>query len=300
MSAKIRKKHGVNRIEKGEWGFMILSFLPFLLFAYYTVVPVFNAIYQSFYTYSGYGELTSDMYVGWQNYIDILSDPRFGEAALNDLYILIGKMVMVVLLAVTFSVSLTRLKFHKVEVNVLRFLYYIPNILSIVVIAKVWQYFFDLELFSILINQPTPLEGWIGLAPVPIVTFVASWCGIGVFMIILIAAINNISKELYEAADLDGAGQIRQLFSITIPSVLPQVRYMLVSILISIIGSNMNFVKLFIGDGGSFTVMGVYQYYHAFSLYELGYAYAASVLLMLLTFAVSFPLNQLISKKERD
>ena len=91
-----------------------------------------------------------------------------------------------------------------------------PNILSVVVIAKCWKYFFDFELFSVITGMTTPTNGWITTYPAEIVTFVGSWCGVGSFMIIMIAAINNIPKELYEAADIDGAGQMRQLFTITI------------------------------------------------------------------------------------
>lgn len=183
----------------------------------------------------------------------------------------------------------------------MRFVYYIPNIISGVVIAKIWKYFFDLELFSLISGLETPEQGWITTYPVQIITFVASWCGIGGFMIVLIAAINNIPKEVYESANLDGAGQFRQLFSITMPYLVPQLKYMVVSIIISIVPSNMNFVKLFMGDGlggSGFTVMGLYEYSYAFSYYQLGYANAVAVILMIVVFIISYVLNRAISKKE--
>ena len=205
------------------------------------------------------------------------------------------------MLSVTFAISITRLKFKKGETNFLRFVYYLPNILSSVVIAKVWKYFFDLELFSLISGLETPEQGWITTYTLPIITFVASWCGIGVFMIILIAAIDNIPNEMYEAAEIDGAGQLRQLFYITLPTIRPQLRYMIITMITGIVPSNMNFVKLFIGDGlggSGFTVMGLYEYTYGFSYFELGYANAVAVILLIVVFAISYLLNRVISGKE--
>lgn len=297
---KVKKKKSCsNRPTKAQWGFMALFGLPpFLLFTFITVLPMLSSAYTSLFDYSGYGEM---IWVGLKNYKDILTDSVFHQAVINDVLILIFKEIIVLVLSVTFAVSITRLRFRKGETNFLRFVYYIPNILSAVVIAKVWKYFFDLELFSMITGLKTPDNGWIGTYPLPIIVFVASWCGIGVFMIILIAAINNIPKELYEAAEVDGAGQLWQLFSITLPSVTPQIRYIAISIITSLISSNMNFVKLFIGDAGTsgFMVMGLYEYNNAFTYYKLGYANAAAVILMVIVFVLSYTLNYGIARKEK-
>lgn len=297
---KKKKRYSAAKPTKGQWGFMLFLGVPtFLLFTFFTVVPMISSARTSFYDYSGYGDMT---WVGLDNYIKIFTDKIFQKAVLNDVLILLFKEIMVLVLTVTFAVSITRLRFKKAETNFLRFIYYIPNILSSVVIAKVWKYFFDLELFSLLTGLETPENGWIGTYPLPIITFVAGWCGVGMFMIILIAAINNISKELYEAAELDGAGQFRQLFSITLPLVRPQIRYIAISIITSLIPSNMNFVKLFIGESGTsgFMVMGLYEYNYAFNNYKLGYANAAAVILMVIVFVLSYGLNYGINRKEKN
>lgn len=297
---KKKKRYSASKPTKGQWGFMLLFGLPTVaLFTFFTVVPMISSARTSLYDYSGYGDMT---WVGLKNYIEIFSDRIFQKAVINDVLILLFKEIMVLVLTVTFAVSVTRLRFKKAETNFLRFIYYIPNILSSVVIAKVWKYFFDLELFSLLTGLETPDNGWIGTYPLPIITFVAGWCGIGMFMIILIAAINNISKELYEAAEIDGAGQFRQLFSITLPLVRPQIRYIAITIITSLIPSNMNFVKLFIGESGTsgFMVMGLYEYNYAFNNYKLGYANAAAVVLMIIVFTLSYVLNYGINRKENN
>lgn len=289
-----------HRPTAEQWRFMLIFGLPpLLLFTFFTVVPMIQAAYTSLFDYSGYGDMT---WVGLSNYKTILTDPVFHQAVINDVLILIFKTIIVLVLSVLFAVSITRLRLKKAETNFLRFIYYLPNILSVVVIAKVWKYFFDLELFSVVSGLETPENGWVGTYPLPIITFVASWCGVGAFMIILIAAINNIPKERYEAAELDGAGQFRQLFNITLPAVLPQIRYIAITIITSLVPSNMNFVKLFIGEAESsgFTVMGLYEYNNAFTYYKLGYANAAAVLLMFIVLILSYTLNYGITRKERQ
>lgn len=277
---------------------LLFGLVPLILFILISIVPAIQSFQNSFYDWSGYGE---KVWVGFDNYIAIMKDSMFHQAIINDLAILIFKILIILVLSVTFAISVTRLSYKKAETNFLRFVYYIPNIISGVVIAKVWKYFFDLELFSMITGLETPDQGWITTYPSQIITFVASWCGIGSFMIILIAAINNIPKEVYEAADLDGAGQFRQLFSITMPYLVPQLKYMIVSIIISIVPSNMNFVQLFMGDGlggSGYTVMGLYEYAYGFKYFELGYANAVAVILMIVVFVVSYVLNRAISKKE--
>lgn len=290
------KKIRANKLNKGQWIFMCaFGIIPLVLLICFTVVPMGKALYTSFFDYNGFGDMT---FIKFDNYKELLTDSKFWTSCLNDIKILFFKEIIVVVLTVTFSIAATRLGYGLFEVKFFRFIFYIPNILSAVVISKCWKYFFDFELFSKIFGLTTPQNGWINDYPWQIVTFVGSWCGVGSFMIILIAAINNIPKELYEAADLDGAGQFRQLFAITIPAVLPQVKYMTVTIVTSIVGSNMNFVKLFVSDNSQFTTMGLYQYNAAFVSSRYGYAYAGSVIVMLIVFAISFVINKFISGKE--
>ncbi len=287
--SKIKKK------ADGKFWFIFAFVLPpFLLYFYFSIVPMIKSFALSFFSRDG------KTFVAFDNYLTVFREPNFTGAIVNDLLILLFKEIIVIALAMLFAISITRLKFAKGETNFLRYIYYIPNILSIVVISKVWLYFFNFNLPGQLFGLKMPSEGWIFKYPTPIITFVASWCGIGMFMIIFIAGINNISKELYEAAEIDGAGQMRQLWAITVPALLPQVRYAAVSIVTSIVASNTNFVKLFMGDsahGSGFTVMGVYEY-NEFDRLNFDTAYASAVIIMVIVFSVSFLLNRLIREKE--
>lgn len=299
---RLQKETKSRRLTRGQWFFMCgFGLPPFLLFSYFTIIPMLQSVKNSFYMWDGYSD---KIWNGLNNYINIFKDSVFHESVINDLTILFFKELIIVVLAITFAVSLTRLRFKKSETNLLRFVFYIPTILSIVIISMVWKFFFNMGLFDDLMKMLglniSAQNGWITDHPIPIVTFVASWCGIGAFMIILIAAINNIPAELYEAADMDGAGQLRQLFMVTLPTVTPQVRYMVVGIVTSIIASNMNLIKLFTngGPGTKSYVMGLYVFNYAYDKYEVGYSNAASVLLMIITVSVTGLINHFIAKRE--
>lgn len=304
IKAHTKKKYKAKakKLTRGQWVFMcVFGLPPFILFNYFTIIPMLQSVKNSFYIWDGYSD---KIWTGLNNYINIFKDGVFHTAIVNDLAILAFKELIIVVLAITFAVSLTRLRFRKPETNLLRFVFYIPNILSIVIISMIWKFFFNMGLFDDLMKllglRLSSQNGWITDHPIPIITFVASWCGIGAFMIILIAAINNIPAELYEAADIDGAGQMRQLFMVTLPTVTPQIRYMVVAIVTSIIASNMNLVKLFTngGPGTKSYVMGLYVFNYAYDKYEVGYSNAASVLLMIITITVTATINHIIAKRE--
>ena len=299
MSTLKKRKKGLTRSQKGFlWA---LGVPTFLLYIYICIVPMLSSMMDSLYQWDGYGDKT---WVGLQNYAEIFVDPVFHTSIINDILIVLFKELIIVFLATAFAVSLTRVKFAKAESGIYRFLFYLPNILSVIVITRVWKFVFELGLFdSILqifgINWASP-NGWLADYPLPIIIFVASWCGIGSYMIIMISAINNISKEIYEAADIDGAGQFRQLFSITLPTILPQVRYMIVSILTSSLAANLNLVLPFTGGGPGTRsyVMGYYVYNAAYTDFEVGYANAAALLLMLISVVLAGTVNTLVARGE--
>ncbi len=295
-------KTHINRLTRSQKGFFWALGIPtFLLYTYICIVPMLTSVADSFFDWDGYGEKT---WVGFKNYAEIFTDSVFHTSIINDMLIVFFKEIIIVVLATVFAVCLTRIRFGKRECGAYQYLLYLPNILSIIVITRVWKFFFELGLFDTIlkafgINISSP-NGWLADYPLPIIIFVASWCGIGGFMIIMISSINNISKEIYEAADIDGAGLCQQLFSITIPAVMPQIRYMIVTILTSSLAANLNLILPFTGGGPGTRsyVMGLYVYNAAYSEFRVGFANAAAIVLMLISAALAGTVNTLVAKKE--
>lgn len=298
MSSKktrlFKKQGGAMAMTPSRWRFTLLLALPtFLLYVYICIVPMISSVANSVYDWNGYGPKT---FIGLENYINIFKDPEFWEAFLNDILIVFWKEIIIVTLAVLFAVSLTKAKLHKKEVGFFRFLFYIPNILSVILISMVWKYFFE--------SLDTLLDTGNGLwtdHPLPLIIFIASWAGIGYYMIVLISAINNIPKEVYEAASLDGATQFQQLWSITLPEIMPQIRFVIVNVLSGSLAVNMNLILPLTGGQNHTGVMGLYVYnYGTGQLNMVGYAYAAATVLMAISFVLCLSVNLYLKRKEAE
>lgn len=287
-----RKKGGAMAMNASRWRVLLLIALPtFLLYTYICIVPMISSLANSVYDWNGYGPKT---FIGFENYINIFKDPEFWDAFWNDILIVLWKEVIIVTLAVLFAVSMTTAKLRKKETSIFRFLFYIPNILSVILISMVWKYFF--ESLDTLIKTENGL--WVD-HPMPLIIFIASWCGIGYYMIVLISAIKNIPGEIFEAAEMDGATQFRQLWSITLPEIMPQIRYVIVMVLSGSLAVNMNLILPLTGGQNHTMVMGLYVYtYGTGQLNMVGYAYAAAVVLMVISFVLSLTVNMYLKRKE--
>ncbi len=296
-------------MERSRILFLLVFCLPtFALYFVFCIYPIFDSIVTSFFDWSGFA---SREYVGWENYRRILNDPVFFKAVKNDFYYVLGKEILIVPLTILFAISLTRLRLKKVEVSAYRFIFYIPNILSTIIIGIMWTFVYDPfcgllnGLLDILnLSHLSPIEGWMVTNPMECIIVVASWCGIGLYMLILISAINSVPKEIYEAANMDGADEWKQLWKITIPATWGQIKFVITSIIFQTLG-NYGLVLAMNGGGGvdgNSMVMGLYVFNHGIdsTVPQVGYANAAAVLLMIISGSVTLIVNGLLSRKEKD
>lgn len=304
----VKKPSKIARIltrERSKIFFMLAFVIPALvIYIYACVSPIFQSIYSSFFKWSGFSTMR---YIGWDNYSKIFKDPVFFKAIRNDLFYVLGKEILIVPLSLLFALSMTRLRFKKTETTVYRFLLYLPNVLSVSIIGIVWAFILDPYngilnglLKMIGLEHLIPANGWLVEYTMPSIIFVASWCGIGYFMIILISAINSVSAELYEAADIDGAGQWQQLWYITIPAIWEKIRFVLINIVIGTLG-NYSLAMLLANGGinGSGMVMGLYVYQYGIdsNAPQVGYANAAAVLLMIISSTIILVINKVMNRE---
>lgn len=306
MERKTSKLSRILTRERSKILFLLAFVIPSLsLYIFCYVVPIFSSIYSSFFDWSGFGSMD---FLGWDNYLTILKDPVFFKAITNDLWYVLGKEILIVPLAIIFALALTRMRLKKTEALAYRFLLYLPNVLSVTIISIVWAFIYDpyngilngiLKLLNL--SHLIPTDGWLVEHTMPSIIFVASWCGIGYFMIILISAINSVSNELYEAADIDGAGQWRQLWSITMPAIWEKIRFVVVNVVIGTLG-NYSLAMLLANGGvdGSGMVMGLYVYQYGIdsNAPQVGYANAAAVLLMIINAVIITVVNKVMNKEE--
>jgi multiple sugar transport system permease protein len=232
---------------------------------------------------AGLADYANIKFIGLQNYKDVLSDPIFRKAILNTLfYVVIGvPLVIVCSLGVALLINFGTSRFFKI----FRVVYYLPSVTNVVAVAVVWFYLYNpaFGLFNYLLKL-------IHLGPVPWLTdpvvakisliFLALWRAIGLNMIIFIAALQGIPKTYYEAAQLDGATRLQQLWNIT----LPMLRFAIFFVSITtMIGWLQFFEEPFIMTNGgpldSTTSVALFIYRNGFQLSHFGYAAAGSFIL---------------------
>lgn len=306
-----RKIRRPNRpVDKSKILFFCIFCLPsILLYFLFSVYPIISSFYTSFFEWSGFSKLTSDAFVGFKNYIDIMTDREFLSAIKNDFIIILGKEIIIIVLTILFAISLTRLKFSKYEAGIYRFIFFIPNVLSVVIISIIWTFILDPN-FGVLnpilefigLAEFIPTMGWTYEHPLGVITFVASWCGVGLFMLIMITAINGINKELYESATIDGANELQQLRYITMPAVWGQAKFIVVTILYQSFSANFTMVQAMLGSSVNedSIVMGAFVYQHSFDSNwpQVGYSYAAAIIMLIITATASLIVNKLMTRKE--
>jgi multiple sugar transport system permease protein len=219
-------------------------------------------------------------FVGLANYRSLFADdPLFEIALRNTVVYTVGTVVPTLLISLAVAGVLNR---KAKGISIFRVIIFLPLAVSSVVMAVVWQFVFNTNngLLNIML-------GWIGLGPVPWLNdpkwamlslcTVSVWRSVPFATVILLAAMQGVPDNLYEAAKLDGAGEVRQFVSITVPLIRAAVSFVVV---ISIIHAFQAFDLVYVltgGNGGPETatyVLGIMLFQHAFSFLEFGYASA--------------------------
>lgn len=311
MTKKRRFKINSN-MTLSKWIFFAATCgVVLALYIMFCVVPILQSVKMSFYSWGGFynkdGTYKKLIYLGWKNYAEVFKDPVFWKALKNDLIITLIKEVLICFLTVLFAVTLTRFRMKTPEVVFYKFVFYVPNIISTIIIGSLWGFVFmpsEMGLMNAVLSvfkSGGVNVDWITKYPLGVIGFVASWCGVGLFMLTMIASIHQIPAELYEAARIDGAGEMKQLQYITMPAVWLQVTFMVVSILYQSLGGNFGLVNVFAPNGGldnNAMVMGLYVYLYGYASQklEIGYSYAAAIVMLIITCVISLSVKFAMNK----
>jgi multiple sugar transport system permease protein len=257
--------------------------------AVFMLFPLGFSLYMSF---QHWDLFRPAQFVGLANFRSLFTaDPLFVIALRNTVVYTVGTIVPTIFVSLVVAGVLNR----KIKgIGVFRTIVFLPLAVSSVVMAVVWQFVFDTDngLLNIML-------GWIGIGPVPwlidpqwamvSLCVVSVWKSVPFATVILLAAMQGVPDTLYEAARLDGAGELRQFVSITVPLIRGALSFVVV---ISIIHAFQAFDLVYVltgGNGGPETgtyVFGIMLFQHAFAFLEFGYASALawvmfSVLLVL-------------------
>ena len=278
-----------NRRKREKNLFILVCLLPALiLFFAFLIYPTIEVFRMSLFKWGGFSN--NQQFVGLDNFKILWQDENFFRTIQNTILLIVVVTLFTVVLAVLFAAILSTEKIR--GNNFFRIIFYIPNILSIVVIAGIFSAIYDPK--AGLLNAVLPEAWnklWLGDQSIVIysLAFALIWQAIGYYMVMYMAGMANIPASLYEAADLDGAGKIGKFFNVTLPLIWNSIRTTLTFFIISTINLSFLLVQILTDGGpdGSTEVFLSYMFKQAYTNSSYGYGMAIGVVIFIFSFGLS-------------
>lgn len=281
--------------------YIIIGLLPALLFyTVFVMYPIVRSFFYGFYDWNGLGQ---PVYIGLKNFKEILSDQIFWLSFKNNIFVVVASIFGQIPLGLIIAIVLNR----KLKgAGFFRSAFFMPMILSTVVVGLLWSTILNSQVGILnTVLQNIGLEklakDWLGDPKYAMYTVsgVVIWQFIGLYMIIFLAALQNVPGEIMEAADIDGASEVRKLFSITLPMVWDTI---IAAVVLCIAGSMRSFDMVFVLTGGgpahSTELMATYMYNKTFSVYKYGYGSAVSLVIFVISFSFILVSRLLMNQKK--
>ncbi|MGN0157301.1 MAG: carbohydrate ABC transporter permease [Lachnospiraceae bacterium] len=281
-------------------GVIFTLILPsILVFIFAILAPICLSIYYGFTDYSGMGKAQM---VGLENYKALMHDSAFGRSLLNSLLLAIGFICIQHPLAILVAAVLDKLR-GRAE-SFFRCVYFIPNVISVAVIAYLWKFIYNPD-FGLLNNilkvfgVTEPVNFLSQQNAIWSVLVVLIWHGFGWGMLIYYTGIKNIDPVLYEAAAIDGANWWKTFFRITLPLMKPVIQINVTMAIISAL-KQMETVYLLTNGGPSNSTQFAanYLYQQAFKAFKYGYGNAIGVVFIVICVLVTVLLNWIFRDKK--
>jgi raffinose/stachyose/melibiose transport system permease protein len=283
-------------------GFITIGLLPALvLYLFFVIVPIFWSAYYGFFDWKGIG---AAKFIGFDNYAEVIQDPIFWKAFKNNMLIVAASVFGQVPIAMILALLLMRSTLFQ---RVIRASVFMPMVLSSVVVGIIWGYIYHPQIGILnFLLEGIGLESWkkswlsdpkvsMFALMVPII-----WNYIGPYMIMFIAALQNISPEIEDAAQLDGVGPVRKLFAVTLPMIWDTVK---VAVVLCISGSLKAFDLIYVMTGGgpahSTELLASYMYNSTFNVYRFGFGSAISTAIIILSLILIVGSQYLMKKDYR-
>jgi multiple sugar transport system permease protein len=278
--------------KRGEYLTAALFLAPGLTwFLAFMMYPLLHSLWMSFHEWKPRG---AAVFVGLDNFVRVFQDPVNLIALRNTVVYAVLSIPPQMVLGLLVAIGLERVTSGKVA---FRLIYYLPVISSWVVVSLMFMFLFNSEglfnhVFGDVLGWVDPNTAWLnrGSTALPVIAALGVWKGLGWSMLIYLAALQGIPKELVEAARIDGANGAQVTRYVTVPLLTPTTLFILVMLTI---GSFQSFIQFYIMTGGGpvhqTEVFLSYMYHQAFDFLEFGYgsaiAWTLAVLIMVISLA---------------
>ncbi len=276
-------------------GWLFIS--PWLIgFLAFTLYPFIASLYYSF---TSYNILTSPHFVGLQNYIGLIHDRLFWVSLYNTLYY----AIIFVPVSTVLSIAIAMLLNMRVQaLGLFRSIFYLPAVVPIVASSILWLWLFNPSyglINSLLKGMGIQGPGWVFSAAwsKPGLILMGLW-SLGMPIVIYLASLQGVPRDLYEAADIEGASAGHKMWHITVPIISPAILF---NVIFGIIGSFQYFTQAFVmtngGPSNSTLFYAMYIYQQGFEFLRMGYASALAWILFVLVLVATLAVMKTSAKK---
>lgn len=294
----------MERLLRNKKSILVFMLPAFILFTLVLFVPIVQSIYYSFCDYKA---ITDPVFIGFDNYKNLMHDKTFGIALKNSMFFLIFSCVSQLIIGLIYAAVLTNIKRGR---NLFKNIIYLPCVLSSAALGLMWMFIFGPKLGINQILEKCGVEEpplWLmstkGFIPLPmwIMAFVALWQYVGQSMMLYMAQISGISKSLMEASYIDGCTKPMAFRYITLPLIKPMVA---TAMSLNAIGSLKFFDLIFnMTEGGpnhKTEVLATHLYQQGFKYIKYGYASAIGVVLLILCLLVTLFINKVVKTEQYE
>jgi multiple sugar transport system permease protein len=285
----LKKRLGKQQLKEMKMGYLFIGpmMLGVIVFSLFPILCSFALSFTNWSFVSGYQNIH---FIGVRNFINLFNDNVFLQSLKNNLWLLIS-VPLTLAVSLTLAIVINKYVYWR---DLFKVVFFIPQICSIVAVAIVWQVVFHptfgpvnsmLKTFGML-DPPK----WLGDPHYALfsVIFLMVWIGMGVAMVIYIAGLQDIPADLYEAADIDGAGWWAKFKSITFPMLSRTTFFLFVT---EVIGTFKSFALIKVltngGPANSTSVIAFSMYKSAFEDLKTGYASSMAIVLFICVFAIT-------------
>ncbi|WP_105567814.1 carbohydrate ABC transporter permease [Microbacterium halophytorum] len=294
------------RRPRADWGkraeIAVLAGPAIVVFVFFVILPVLMAAFYGFFRWNGFG--FPDDFVGFDNYVLIFQDATFREAVLHNFTIVIASLILQGPLAILFALLMNQKMRGR---SLVRVLIFVPYVISEVVVGTGWSLMLQdtgaVNSFLGKIGLENLQSSWLADPDIAMGTLmvIITWKYIGFAVILMLAGLQSIPEELYEAAAIDGAGFWKTQWSITIPLLGPTIR---IWAFLSMIGALQLFDLVniiwgqYIAATAGTSTMATYMYQNGHLAGNYGYGSAVAVVLFLISLVVALVYQRFVMRRD--
>ena len=288
-------KKGTTR-ERNEfvwgWAFIFPTMLGLIVL---NIIPIFQTIYQSFFKTGDFGR--GNIFIGMENYIKMFGDAEVWQAVLNTFKYAIVEVPFSIAIALVLAVLLNR---KMMGVSAYRTIFFLPMVAAPAAIAMVWRWLFNSE-FGLLNHIFGTSINWISDPAIAVfaIAVIGIWSIIGYNMVLFLAGLQEIPRDYYEAASIDGATGINQFFNITVPLLSPTIFFVTVT---RVIGGLQVFDLIFMvmdkNNPALYKTQSIVYLFYQNSFVENNKGYGSTIVVLLIAIIMVVTVFQMIAQKK--